>query len=100
MLPAAPARFSTTTGWPSGAWARSASKRAKMSVEPPGAKGTIRRRGFDGYCALALPRQKNARTANKNFMPALSILVGRIEPVGEASHRRPLEQAHRAAHAG
>src|SRR5688572_16116853 len=53
MLPAAPARFSTTTGWPSGACSRSAIRRAKMSVEPPGANGTTRRTGLFGYCACA-----------------------------------------------
>src|SRR5688572_18954835 len=96
MLPAAPERFSTTTGWPSGPCARSAIRRAKMSVEPPGANGTIRRSGFDGYCAFT-GKATSANTSKKSF---ISILVRRIETVGEPAHRRPFEQAHRAPHAG
>src|SRR6266849_2691265 len=49
MVPAAPARFSTTTGWPNACVSRSAAKRAVMSFEPPGAKGTIHRIGFEGH---------------------------------------------------
>ena len=36
MVPAAPATFSTTTGWPSGARIRSAMIRARISAGPPG----------------------------------------------------------------
>jgi hypothetical protein len=35
-LPAAPARFSITTGWPSSAPSRSAMTRESTSVDPPG----------------------------------------------------------------
>ena len=35
--PLAPARFSTTTGWPIASRMPSATARAKMSVPPPGA---------------------------------------------------------------
>jgi hypothetical protein len=35
MMPEAPARFSTTPGWPSGARSRSAMSRAVMSDAPP-----------------------------------------------------------------
>jgi hypothetical protein len=48
MLPEAPARFSTTTGWASDTASLSAISRAKMSVDPPGAKGTTTRSGRDG----------------------------------------------------
>ena len=39
-LPDAPERFSTTTGWPRARPKGSATARARMSVEPPGAQGT------------------------------------------------------------
>jgi hypothetical protein len=39
-LPEAPERFSTTTGWPRDRCKGSATARARMSVEPPGAHGT------------------------------------------------------------
>src|SRR5262245_56656727 len=52
-LPAAPARFSTTTGWPSDWRSLSAATRARMSVEPPGAQGTTTRIGFSGQAASA-----------------------------------------------
>src|SRR5687768_15556584 len=71
MLPAAPARFSTTIGWPSGPCARSAMRRAKMSVEPPGANGTIRRNGLFGYCACT-GRTASTASSNRNltgFLP-------------------------------
>ncbi len=53
MLPPAPAWFSTTTGWPSGARIASATTRAMTSVEPPGANGTIKVTGRAGYAPCA-----------------------------------------------
>ena len=54
MVPAAPGRFSTTTGCPSAWTRRSATLRAVTSFAPPGGKGTIQRIGFDGQvCAMA-----------------------------------------------
>ncbi|MNS41646.1 hypothetical protein D3C72_740040 [compost metagenome] len=51
MLPDAPERFSTMTGWPSD-WVRpSDSTRARMSVDPPAAHGTISVMGFSGQAA-------------------------------------------------
>ena len=41
ILPEAPERFSTTTGWPSAWRSGSARVRARMSVDPPGAQGTV-----------------------------------------------------------
>ncbi len=43
ILPEAPGMFSTTTGWPSRALSRSATKRAIMSGPVAGVKGTISR---------------------------------------------------------
>jgi hypothetical protein len=47
-IPPAPPRFSTTTGWPSCAENRSASRRASRSAGPPAAKGTMIRTGRVG----------------------------------------------------
>src|SRR5205823_145772 len=49
MVPAAPGRLSTTTGWPSSSLNPGTRVRAMMSVAPPGARPTMRRTGFDGY---------------------------------------------------
>jgi hypothetical protein len=43
VTPPAPARLSTTTGWPSVAAMRGARTRATMSLGPPAAKGTTKR---------------------------------------------------------
>src|SRR5688500_1061072 len=53
MLPDAPARLSTITDWPSDLVSCSASERARMSVEPPGAQGTTRVIGRSGHWAEA-----------------------------------------------
>jgi hypothetical protein len=45
MLPEAPGRFSTTTGWPSLGDRRSATKRAMKSGPPAGVNGTTSRIG-------------------------------------------------------
>ena len=50
-LPAAPVRFSTTTGWPSPAVIPWATTRAVVSVLPPGAKPTTKRTGRSGLQA-------------------------------------------------
>jgi hypothetical protein len=46
--PAAPGRFSTTSGWPSVRDICGASRRIMMSVAEPEAKGTTTRTGRDG----------------------------------------------------
>ena len=56
MLPLAPGRLSTTTGWPSRSCSGVATRRARMSVGPPAGSGTIIRIGRVGYgpdCANA-----------------------------------------------
>ena len=52
-LPEAPERFSTTTGWPRDRCKGSATARARMSVEPPGAQGTTMVTGRLGYRSCA-----------------------------------------------
>jgi hypothetical protein len=68
-LPPAPARLSTTTGWPSSGARRSASSRAVRSVAPPPWKGTTSRTGRDGAqgaCARA------ARAGRANAVPRMA----------------------------
>jgi hypothetical protein len=48
MLPEAPGLLSTITGWPSERVRCSDSTRARISVEPPAAQGTISVIGFCG----------------------------------------------------
>src|SRR5262249_38469173 len=75
MLPLAPTRFSTTTGWPRVCPSLSASTRAAMSGAPPGGIGTMIVTGRDGNCADASVAEKSrARKAGaRNFMrPSLT----------------------------
>src|SRR5580765_8518284 len=48
MVPPAPPRFSTSTGWPIDSCMRWATMRAAMSVVPPAGNGTTMRSGLDG----------------------------------------------------
>src|SRR2546423_13192016 len=61
MLPAAPPRFSTSTGWPHFSPIFCAMTRPRMSVVPPGAQGTTMRTALVGYvCAAACGRRTSA----------------------------------------
>src|SRR5258706_16387379 len=51
MLPPAPGLFSITTDWPLTSGRRLPTRRAVVSVEPPGANGTTMRTGFAGQPA-------------------------------------------------
>src|SRR5260370_11739434 len=51
MVPPAPPRLSTTTGWPSRSPTCAATGRAKMSFDPPGGNGTIQFRACAGQSA-------------------------------------------------
>src|SRR5262245_58460933 len=53
VLPAAPARLSMMSGWPSDICSDVARMRAMMSVGPPGANGTMRVIGRSGQAARA-----------------------------------------------
>ncbi|MCY1372718.1 hypothetical protein D9M69_599480 [compost metagenome] len=70
MLPPAPARFSTTTGWPRRCDNGSASRRASVSAEPPGAKPTRSRTGLAGFQASAAMAGEAARAETANNAPA------------------------------
>src|SRR3954464_10376747 len=77
MVPPAPGRFSTSTGWPSAADNLSLTLRAMMSVALPGVNGTTMRTGFVGKVCAAAFSEKNARTI-KNFISILraGVLAG------------------------
>src|SRR6185437_5636787 len=64
MLPAAPERFSTTTDCPSEVDKYLDRTRARISVEPPGAHGTISVMGLSGQAARAAPGRRAATTAS------------------------------------
>jgi len=53
ILPAAPARFSTTTGWPSRFCKPSATMRVTVSTPPPAGTQTMILIGRLGYLAAA-----------------------------------------------
>jgi hypothetical protein len=56
MLPPAPARLSTTKGWPSRWPISSETMRAVVSTPPPGGHGTISLMGCDGYLGRVFGR--------------------------------------------
>src|SRR5438094_10562717 len=71
MLPAAPPRFSTSTGWPHFSLIFWAITRPRMSVVPPGAQGTIMRTGFAGYvCALTLEKTRTTAMSKSKRIDA------------------------------
>src|SRR2546429_427720 len=72
MLPEAPARLSTTTGWPQRSPSFCATRRAMMSVPPPGAKPTTRRTGLAGY-AWAPAAADHAQTATRKSPRSCSV---------------------------
>src|SRR5437899_7927497 len=53
MLPPAPGLFSITTDWPQTSCRRLPTRRAVVSVEPPGVKGTTMRTDLAGHAMLA-----------------------------------------------
>src|SRR5258706_8306511 len=73
-IPAAPLRFSTTTGLGHFALSFVATVRAEISVPPPGGKGTTNVIGLEGYgCENAFVAMTSANTKNKvrNFITSL-----------------------------
>src|SRR6185503_11456664 len=69
MLPAAPGRLSTITGWPHFSESFSATMRGRRSALPPAGNGTTMRTGFAGHsCAWPAVVRIAAATAAKNLM--------------------------------
>src|SRR5262249_16569849 len=71
ILAEAPARFSMLTGWPSDCESFSPTRRAKMSVEPPGANGTTILTVFWGYFSCPSEfkdrKRQKSKTANRSI---------------------------------
>src|SRR5215472_876514 len=94
MVPDAPATFSITTDWPSGARIPSATMRARMSVVPPGPYGATIVTARDGQvCAdaggAADSAEANSRMNRGVFMPdAPSEFPPRAEPILRARGKR------------
>ena len=61
IVPVAPGRFSTSTGWPSFAASPLERPRTSGSTAPPAGKGTTMRIGFEGHASWA--RAAGARTS-------------------------------------
>ena len=61
MLPPAPPLFSITTDWPQISCRRLPTRRAVMSVEPPGVNGTTMRTGLAGQSAPSARDGENGR---------------------------------------
>src|SRR5687768_18591466 len=79
MFPAAPGRFSISTGWPHIAVSFSPRRRGIRSEAPPGANGTITRTGFCGQdCACATETASRRGRISKRVMngPLLDDLGG------------------------
>src|SRR5215467_11191669 len=85
-LPPAPPRFSATTGWPRFAVSRSAMRRPRMSVPPPGGNGRMKRTGLAGQasCAFACQGASAAPSAS------VSATTARTERSGVLGVRRSL----------
>src|SRR5919201_313082 len=77
MLPPAPARFSTTTCWPSNSPSAGATMRPTVSVPPPGSKPTTVVIGFAGKFCAAAPSATpiRASAAKHRFMCTSSSLA-------------------------
>src|SRR4051812_12575305 len=94
MLPPAPARFSTTTGWANAAARRSATRRAKMSVEPPGANGTTRRTGFAGYFSCACSATRKRQLAMPRIQRIAQPVAEEVEGKHQQEDRQPGPEGH------
>src|SRR3954471_21418127 len=68
MVPAAPARFSTITCWPSASPSAGATARAVMSTLPLGGQGTTMRTGLFGNSCAWAANQQNAKSQGRSFM--------------------------------
>src|SRR6185503_6051194 len=75
IVPLAPARFSTTTGWPQRSARRGARSRATMSVPPPGGNATMIRIGLLGK-AWAAPSARPKSSAMIFFIGSFHLDAG------------------------
>src|SRR4051794_18665160 len=88
MIVAAPARLSTSTGWPSADESFGAIVRALRSTGPPAGNGTTSRRGFEGNGVCAGAGGANAR---QKADPAAAATTRRVRSA------RPFDPSERIA---
>src|SRR5690242_9772184 len=69
MLPAAPGRLSTMTGWPHFSASFSATMRGIRSALPPAGNGTTMRTGFPGHSCACTAVASRTAAARRNLMP-------------------------------
>src|SRR4051812_25305134 len=70
MLPAAPGRLSTITGWPHFSVSFSATRRGIRSALPPAGNGTMMRTGFAGHSCAWTAAATNRAAASRSLMPS------------------------------
>ena len=82
IMVAPPARFSMTICWPNCLVSSGLSRRARMSVPPPGAAGTTRRIGRDGKVCASATAPIDSKRAAANRRPAcnFSFFMARFSP--------------------
>src|SRR6185437_6021401 len=95
-MPPAPARFSTTTGWPSDSAMRWPTPRASTSGTPPAVVGTRTRMGFDGKSLWpkAFRARKSKTAANPFTSFALRSVGGRRWGARERGDLAAQRRAH------
>src|SRR5262249_61541600 len=81
MLPEAPGRFPTTTGWPRRGASRSATKRAIMSGPPAGVNGTTSRIDWSGQANAAGAANRLAATGKTERRNISAIEAVRLQIV-------------------
>src|SRR5262245_8882804 len=91
MVLPAPARFSTTIGWPSCGDRCSNTTRGTMSVVLPAPNGTITRRGFDGQlCAAAGSARAASARSRKRFIVGFLLWLKDAEIFAAGPTHRPI----------
>src|SRR6185503_15540946 len=88
--PPAPPRFSITTVWPQICDSFSPTRRAEMSVAPPGGNGTMKRTGFCGQDCAWAPAASSAPSMNAMifFMGVLLRGILQRQPDGKGERTR------------
>src|SRR5471032_1288008 len=91
MLPPAPGLFSTTTDWPQTSCRRLLTRRAVISVEPPGVNGTTTRTGLTGQSA---PEARDIRIDGAAAAAAARPTKRRRFNIGTPPPDRPIASGH------
>src|SRR5471032_2390175 len=92
MLPPAPGLFSTTTDWPQTSCRRLETRRAVISVEPPGVNGTTTRTDLTGQPA---PKTRDETIEGAVTAAAARPTKRRRFSMGASSRRdRPIVPGH------